>query len=182
MVQSASPVPVHSPPLPIAVSLISAKNSGKLRKHTARSAFKPSLSSLFSLREPSSARRRSRESHLGESADNESYAASARNVYLCSERLIREMSDEMVLEKSARRGVRSKVYADARSEGFGSGARSSRKSYSACDEHRQSETAVNQKQGCRTSATLRILATQLPNSLPASTPSTVSTRSMTRLP
>src|SRR6266849_8080765 len=79
IVKSAHPVPI-SPPFPIPASLRSARNSGKLRRHTPRRACRPSLSS-FSLR---SALRVIRSSHLSWNMDNAEYEASAWKVYLCS--------------------------------------------------------------------------------------------------
>ena len=86
------------------------------------------MSSLLSLRAavPPSDLRKRIASQRGDSADNASYAASARNVYEWIERLIKESNGESVLENRARRGFRSVLYVSAMSEEPGRGASSSR--------------------------------------------------------
>jgi hypothetical protein len=53
-------------------------------------------------------------------------------VYLCSERLIRDVRDDRVSVKSVRRGVRRVSYVDAMREALDSGASSARRVYSVC--------------------------------------------------
>jgi hypothetical protein len=123
--------PVLSP-FPAEASFTSAKNSGKLLKQTARSVSNPSLSSLLSgLAADASTRRARRLSHCGCKVERVANEASARNVYLCKERLISEINDESVLEKSVTRGARRVLHAAAKEEASRSGVRSVKRSCSA---------------------------------------------------
>jgi hypothetical protein len=133
MVISATAV-LSSPLLPIAAIFTSAKYSGKLRRHTARSACSPSLSSFpsFSLRAASAPRRARRVSQRGCKAKSDSYEASARKVYLCRERLTREMRDEMVSLKRDNKGLKRVPKVEAIREGLEMGERSTRRVYSSC--------------------------------------------------
>lgn len=124
-VKSASPVP-SSPPFPRAASLRSARNSGKLRKHTPRSEFRPSLSSLAFR----SARRVIRESQLAWCNASAEYEESARNVYLCSDRLMSDDREDMVSLYRRMIGLRSVANVVASRAGFCSGESSLSRTYS----------------------------------------------------
>jgi hypothetical protein len=120
-VKSANPVLV-SPPLLIAATLTSAKNSGKLLKHTALNAARPSFSSspvptfppvpelVMVVELESPLRLFKTSSHLPCSRPSDSNAASARNVYLWRERLMREVREVRVLVRRVRSGVKRVVY------------------------------------------------------------------------
>jgi hypothetical protein len=66
------------------------------------------------LRAESPPRRWRRSSQRGWREERDSKEESARNVYLCRERLMREMREERVLLKRVRRGVRRVLYVDPR--------------------------------------------------------------------
>ena len=94
---------LNSPDLLIAAARISARNSGKLRRQTARIECNPSLSS-FSGRP---ARSHMRSFHLACDNDKLAYAESARKVYLLTFLLMRLLSEVTVDVKRFTSGVRS---------------------------------------------------------------------------
>ena len=121
-----------SNPLAVAPNFKSARNSGKLRKQSARRASSPSLSSFLSSAWWSGPRRDSRSFQCGWSDSKPSYADKAMKLYLCNVFLIRVRSCVKTELNNFRIGANRVAYADARTWGFDKGLSSFRSLYSSC--------------------------------------------------
>lgn len=140
---SATSVPISPLPGGTAAILTSAKNSGKLRKHTARKLCKPSLRALtFSVALPEPDRRTIMSSQRLETStlSRLAYAERARKVCWCNARLTLVLSCEKDEAKSVKRGVRREEYVGWSCPGEGSRARLARRLYSFFVEELSADT------------------------------------------
>lgn len=120
-----------SDPLAVAPIFKSARNSGKLRKQSARRASSPSLSSFLSSAW-SGPRRDSRSFQCDWSDSKPSYADKATKLYLCNAFLIRVKSCAKTELNNFRIGANRIPYADARTWGPDKGLSSFKSLYSSC--------------------------------------------------
>ena len=120
-----------SDPLDVAPIFKSARNSGKLRKQSARRASSPSLISFLSSAW-SCPRRDSRSSQCGWSDSKPSYADKATKLYLCNAFLIRVRSCVKTELNNFRIGANKIPYAYASTWGPDKGLSSFKSLYSSC--------------------------------------------------
>ena len=131
-----------SDPLVVAPIFKSARNSGKLRKQSARSASNPSLTSFLSSAW-SNPRRDSRSVQCDWSDSSPSYADKATKLYLCNAFLIRARSWVRMELNNFRTEFIRIPNEDARSCGLDRGLSSFKSLYSCCDTNNESRTKDN---------------------------------------